>query len=146
MKALTLYQPWATLVTYGVKCIETRTWPTAYRGPLVIHASKNVRYMPHLLVLLHRGQIPPEVSDLPYPTGALLGEACLIHCAPAAWFLQGPDGIAAQEQALGDYGRGRWGWVFREARPYERAEPWRGRQGLWTLDRHKDTDNERLRS
>ncbi len=40
MKALSLLQPWATLVVIGVKQIETRSWSTAYRGPLLIHASK----------------------------------------------------------------------------------------------------------
>jgi hypothetical protein len=43
MKALTLYQPWATLVAIGKKRIETRSWPTNYRGPLAIHVSKNKR-------------------------------------------------------------------------------------------------------
>lgn len=40
MKALTLWQPWATLVALGVKTIETRSWSTSYRGPLAIHAAK----------------------------------------------------------------------------------------------------------
>ena len=40
MKALTLYQPWATLVAIGAKKIETRSWSTPYRGPLAIHAGK----------------------------------------------------------------------------------------------------------
>ena len=39
MKALTLWQPWASLVALGVKTIETRGWRTDYRGPLLIHAS-----------------------------------------------------------------------------------------------------------
>lgn len=40
MKALTLWQPWASLVAQGVKRIETRPWTTKYRGPLAIHAAK----------------------------------------------------------------------------------------------------------
>lgn len=40
MKALTLTQPWATLVAIGAKRIETRSWATSYRGPLAIHAAK----------------------------------------------------------------------------------------------------------
>src|SRR6202030_2406661 len=40
MKALTLTQPWATLVAIGAKRIETRSWPTLYRGPLAIYAAK----------------------------------------------------------------------------------------------------------
>ena len=38
MKALTLHQPWATLIALGVKTIETRSWRTNYRGPIAIHA------------------------------------------------------------------------------------------------------------
>lgn len=40
MRVLTLTQPWATLVAIGAKKIETRSWSTAYRGPLAIHAAK----------------------------------------------------------------------------------------------------------
>ena len=42
MKALTVQQPWATLIAVGAKQIETRSWKTDYRGPLAIHASKNM--------------------------------------------------------------------------------------------------------
>lgn len=38
MKALTLHQPWASLVALGVKTVETRGWPTSHRGQLAIHA------------------------------------------------------------------------------------------------------------
>lgn len=40
MRALTLWQPWASLVASGAKTIETRSWSTRYRGPLAIHAAK----------------------------------------------------------------------------------------------------------
>jgi activating signal cointegrator 1 len=39
MKALTLTQPWATLVASGAKTIETRSWSTKYRGLLAVHAA-----------------------------------------------------------------------------------------------------------
>ncbi len=39
MKAIVLWQPWASLVALGVKTIETRSWSTKYRGPLAIHAA-----------------------------------------------------------------------------------------------------------
>ena len=38
-KALTLWQPWASLIALGVKTAETRSWATDYRGPLAIHAA-----------------------------------------------------------------------------------------------------------
>jgi hypothetical protein len=41
MKAITVRQPYATLLCMGLKTIETRTSTTNYRGPLLIHASKS---------------------------------------------------------------------------------------------------------
>ena len=40
MKALTLTQPYATLIAIGEKRIETRSWKTSYRGKLALHAAK----------------------------------------------------------------------------------------------------------
>lgn len=40
MIALTMWEPWASLVAYGVKQLETRDWSTRHRGPVAIHASK----------------------------------------------------------------------------------------------------------
>lgn len=40
MKTLTLTQPWSQLVALQKKRIETRSWPTSYRGRLAIHAAK----------------------------------------------------------------------------------------------------------
>ncbi len=42
MKAISLTQPWATLVAIGAKQIETRSWSTPYRGELAIHAAKGL--------------------------------------------------------------------------------------------------------
>ena len=42
MKALSIKQPWAYLVVSGAKPIENRTWRTSWRGPLLIHASKEI--------------------------------------------------------------------------------------------------------
>ncbi len=40
MKAISLLQPWATLVMMGVKTIETRNLGTKYQGPILMHASQ----------------------------------------------------------------------------------------------------------
>jgi len=39
MKALSVRQPYASLICYGVKTVENRTWKTDYRGRMLIHAS-----------------------------------------------------------------------------------------------------------
>ncbi|MCK4783342.1 MAG: ASCH domain-containing protein [Desulfobacteraceae bacterium] len=40
MKALSIKQPYASLIAIGKKTIETRTWATNYRGKLLIVSSK----------------------------------------------------------------------------------------------------------
>lgn len=39
MKAITIWQPWASLLACGAKKYETRSWATRYRGPIAIHAA-----------------------------------------------------------------------------------------------------------
>lgn len=43
MKALSLWEPWATLFALGIKGPETRSWSTNYRGPMAIAAAKTMR-------------------------------------------------------------------------------------------------------
>jgi len=44
MKALSVKQPWAGMIAAGLKTIETRTWATGYRGPILLVASKKPVY------------------------------------------------------------------------------------------------------
>ena len=39
MKVLSCRQPWAELIVARIKDVENRTWSTAHRGDLAIHAS-----------------------------------------------------------------------------------------------------------
>jgi len=40
IKAISIKEPWADKIAYGDKTIETRTWKTDYRGPILICSSK----------------------------------------------------------------------------------------------------------
>lgn len=46
VKAITLHQPWASLIAAGVKTIETRSWSTPYRGIIAIHAGVTMPRLP----------------------------------------------------------------------------------------------------
>src|ERR1700741_488756 len=61
IKALSIKQPWANLVASGKKTVETRLWPTDYRGPLLIVSSKT-----------------PKI----HPAGYALAIAELVDCRP----------------------------------------------------------------
>lgn len=46
-RAITLTQPYATLVALGAKQIETRSWRTDWRGTLLIHAGRGLGPVGH---------------------------------------------------------------------------------------------------
>lgn len=48
-KAISLHQPWASLVALGLKNYETRSWGTSYRGNLLICSAKK-KYNPDSLI------------------------------------------------------------------------------------------------
>ena len=68
MKAISLKQPWANLIAAGKKTIETRTWNTRYRGPVLIVASKSK-------VKDRRGKIIE-------PMGCSVAIARIVECRP----------------------------------------------------------------
>lgn len=89
MKALTLHQPWASLMAAGVKTIETRSWSTRHRGRLAIHAGKRLytaadKHADRSLFLAAHDVLALErnggVYDLPY--GEIVATAELVDCAP----------------------------------------------------------------
>jgi len=131
MKALSLLQPWATLVMLGAKRYETRTWTTRYRGRLAIHASK--RFPDELRALckeerfrrILRQADVASWSDL--PTGAVLGTVELVACLPACELL-----IGDAERSLGDYGPGRWAWQLEGPRLLRSPMQYRGMRGIFT--------------
>ena len=43
MKAITILQPWASLIACGAKHYETRSWQTKHRGEIAIHAGKSTK-------------------------------------------------------------------------------------------------------
>jgi hypothetical protein len=43
MRILSVTQPWASKIAKGEKKIEYRTWPTNYRGPVLICASASAK-------------------------------------------------------------------------------------------------------
>lgn len=71
MKALTIKQPYATLIAEGIKEYEFRTWKTNYRGEFLVHAGKgkNIQYMEKFKAL-----------DLEYPSGCIIAIASLENC------------------------------------------------------------------
>jgi hypothetical protein len=135
VKALTLTQPWASLVVLGVKHWETRGWVPwvgtlrECGGRIAIHAAKGwTRDDRDFAAELHeRGILPVAPADL--PLGAVLGEATIVGLArtttPMALEL------SDLEHELGDYSPGRYAWELGRVAAYPEPIPARGMLGLW---------------
>lgn len=88
MKAITLHQPWATLIAVGVKTIETRSWPTKHRGPIAIHAAKRfdkAGWEESLPATDLPGLSPDAwvmLASRRQPFGAVVATANLVDCIP----------------------------------------------------------------
>ena len=73
--ALSLKQPWATLLAQGRKTIEIRRWPTLKRGPILIHAAQIADPRPEAWALL-----PKEWLVMAKQAGGIIGVGELTDC------------------------------------------------------------------
>ena len=71
MKAITIKQPFATLIAEGLKEYEFRTWKTKFRGEVLIHAGKSVDA---------EAMKKFEQYGLEYPLGCIIAKATLTDC------------------------------------------------------------------
>lgn len=128
MKALTLTQPWATLVISGAKRIETRSWPTAYRGRIAIHAAKGMpRWAREACYEIYFARALDDRHWDELPRGCVIGTVDIIDCRPTESF---DDVIMPAEREMGDFAPGRFGWVLANPIPITPV-PAGGALGLW---------------
>jgi len=137
MKALTLTQPWATLVAIGAKRIETRVWRSSYRGPLAIHAAKGFpRSARDFHYAMVSQQFGIDIGEL--PLGCVIATARLTDCVPMeseiclpGVFEDYPELDTPQERSFGDFSVGRWAWILEDVQQLSQPIPAKGALSLW---------------
>jgi hypothetical protein len=129
IKAITISQPFASLIASGDKWIENRTWPTKYRGPIAIHAGKGLQY-------LNRD----EIKD--YPTGCVIAIAKLVACYSLDEILRNDANSSIRksridksiwnwsEAARHKHAEGPFCWILQDIKAIDPV-PCRGAQCLW---------------
>lgn len=137
MRALTLWQPHATLMALGKKPWETRSWkaPALLLGhPLAIHAGKRLdkQAMKDAKVQRGLGKLSEEPRWLPY--GGIIAVVLVVDCRPTeesdrrrSW------GARLRPEDFGDFSHGRYAW---ETKLLLKCTPHivcRGYQGLWNV-------------
>lgn len=134
MRALSLWQPWASYMACGFKLIETRSWSTPYTGLVAIHAAKTDKELDATQdlwdLLSEDGRRRGFLAPYPLPLGAFVAVGVLTGCQRTTSFRT----IGRDERILGNYEPGRWGWVFESIVRLDEPIPWKGQQGLWTLE------------
>lgn len=136
MKVLTIQQPWASLIMLGTKTIETRSWDTKYRGPLLIHAAAG---MPRLnMELCSKEPFKRYVSEwYMLPLGKILGKVMLSETCSSAYlkkcFRFNPEWFLPYEQSFGDYSPNRYGWELTDVEVFKTPIPAKGQLGLWNF-------------
>lgn len=134
MKALSIYQPWASLILGRKKMYETRGYKTDYRGRMLICSSRMDN--PDLRTICKQHLFKAALEELGFdnpeklPRGFLLGSVELVGCFP----VHDMPSITKRELAFGDFMKGRFAWAL--ARPIVLVVPlpFAGKQGLFSVD------------
>jgi hypothetical protein len=123
VKALTIKQPWASLVANGAKDIENRQWHTNLRGIIAVHSSaKMAKADMEDACDLMEGFIPKfsrfKFQQDEFPAGSILGIVEIVDCVRSSdspWF-------------VGDYG-----FVLKNSVQFDEPIPCRGALGFWEI-------------
>lgn len=131
MKAITISQPYASLIASGEKWVENRTWAANYHGPLAIHAGKGQQYL-----------TAEQLAE--YPTGCIIAVANLAACVKLssvheydrhhehkrnliAFTNKSWHSVAAHKHTEGP-----WCWILEDVHAVDPILI-RGSQGLWEV-------------
>ena len=158
MKALTLLQPWASLIACGAKKIETRSWSTKYRGPIAIHAAKipvkpvlkkvfpfgargwtfhpDYYAMLRFMVATQKALAVDDILSAKLPVGCVIAIAELVACVEMTNELIAL--VPEPEKSFGWYESGRFMWILENIKLIEPV-PAKGMQRLWEWVEEKKT-------
>lgn len=133
---ISLWNPWAMMVAWGLKEFETRHWTTSHRGTLLIHAAKRwtqaekdccTKYPFNRAIADHLGG---AISDM--PLGCIVAVAELVAVVSTESFT--PSTLSYEESRVGNFAPGRFAWKLEKVRALPTPIPVKGGQGLfkWT--------------
>ena len=144
MKALTLHQPWASLVAVGAKHIETRSWPcpkSVIGERIAIHAGRGLHIPSHQdefnrRVAHYLGNFWVSQSR----GGVVVATVRVLSCVEMT--VQNIADLPAgdDERLFGDYAPGRWMWNLASVELVDPPIPARGYQRIWNW-RHNGNGN-----
>lgn len=159
MKAITLWQPWASLLACGAKVYETRSWETRYRGPIAIHAAEkkhdyfmfgeefaikamgalelkgiNPQELPHGCIIAVAELVDCEKIKKYYDEGSWITQSFTVNEMGSIRYKAKVEVIRGDELLFGYWEPGRYAWKFANMRMLDKPIPCKGKQRIWNWD------------
>jgi hypothetical protein len=153
IRALSLRQPYASLVALGEKHVETRSFTRKYLGPLAIASSASWRRAakerafedPDFSAAWRRHRnVVQSIDDLPF--GMIVAVARIVAYLPSELIVAMDhkrkrssrlilEGVPCgeSETAFGDFSRNRFGWVLADVHRIPAPVPCKGALGIWNI-------------
>lgn len=131
MKAISIKQPWASLIAHGIKDIENRTWkcPQKHIGQRVLIHASNSKVVGWIMNCEQRVQILVHPSGLAgvdcnkLPRGAIIGSVVIADCVqnhPSVWAEKGC-----------------WNWILKDAVLFDKPiENVKGKLSFWEYPKY----------
>lgn len=128
MKAITIKQPWASLIVSGLKDIENRTWKTNSRGRVLIHAGAKAdnHWSASVPVCDKVDKYLREISKggtdwSNYPFSSIIGSVEIVDCVQNHPSLWAENGV--------------WNWVLANPILFPEPIPAKGKLSFWEYDK-----------
>lgn len=159
-RALTLHQPWASLIAVGAKMIETRAWipsPEVLHRRLAIHAGSRIPPYARAIFRDDDALLRPLAGSFSWsfpdraerqlqtdlPLGAVVAVVTVagwVATNDIIWRKRGAPwtvdqrGVVVREdqRQFGDFSPGRYAWLLDELEVVDPPVPASGNQGFWT--------------
>lgn len=123
MKALSVRQPWASMIAQGHKTIEWRSWRTNYRGPLLICSGKT----PDAVYLA----FDPDEATQNWPLGVAVATVELVEVRPFEPQKDAKPAMIEDDDLASMHG---FSWVLENPVAVSGTPPVRGKQGLFEVE------------
>ena len=152
MYAITLHQPWASLIALGLKNVETRSWPAPERllGQVIaVHAGRRAMRRPgHRIERELRDHVGRDWSQA-IPAGAVVATVTLAGMTRVQYVDPMTDhavhddstevgcAVGTRQTPIdpwGDFSCGRWLWFLDDVEALPEPVPALGHQGFWYWD------------
>ena len=135
MKTITVKQPWAWLIIEGVKDIENRTWPTKFRGRVLIHAAAKpwtwqalLKYLtPDMKLVFDEGGASHTWLDC-LTKGEIIGSVEIIDC------VINHQSIWAEKTNIMRGDKPIYNWVLANPIKFTEPIPTKGKLSFWEFD------------